>query len=183
MYNYCAMDKELVREREYAKKLCYEFNMTDPSNYDRRKSLLQKLFRTDKDCYVEPQFYCDYGYNIIIGKSFYANHNCVILDVNTVKFGNNVLLGPAVQVCTALHPLNHDERISGLEYGLPIEIAHMISTHTAFSVKRQMTSEALILHMADYTVADLRNIKEGVDYLWSQQTPCYADLGVIGSKK
>ena len=70
-----------------------------------------------------------------------------------------------------------------LKHGLPIEIVHMISTHTAFSVKRQMTSEALILHMADYTVADLRNIKEGVDYLWSQQTPCYADLGVIGSKK
>jgi 7,8-dihydroneopterin 2',3'-cyclic phosphate phosphodiesterase len=70
-----------------------------------------------------------------------------------------------------------------LKHRLPVEIVHMISTHTAFSVKRQITAEALILHMADYSVADLRNIKEGVDYLWSQQQPCYAELGILGPPK
>jgi len=70
-----------------------------------------------------------------------------------------------------------------LKHGLPIQIVHMIGTHTAFSVKRQITAEALILHMADYSIADLRNIKEGVDYLWSQQQPCYAELGIIGPQK
>lgn len=123
---YNAMDEELVRERVYAKKLCYEFNITEPSDYEKRKALLKKLFRTEKECYIEPQFYCDYGYNIIIGKNFYANHGCVILDVNTVKLGDNVLLGPAVQICTPMHPVDHVERESGLEYGLPIEVGNNV---------------------------------------------------------
>jgi 7,8-dihydroneopterin 2',3'-cyclic phosphate phosphodiesterase len=63
-----------------------------------------------------------------------------------------------------------------LKHKLPIEIVHMISTHTSYSVKRQMTAEALILHMADYLTADLKNIKEGVDHFWSQEAPLYADM-------
>ncbi len=98
---YISTDKELTRERDHAKKLCFEFNATDPSDNKRRKELLKKLFRTDKNCTVEPPFYCDYGYKIIIGKNFYVNHNCVILDVNTVNIGDNVFLGPGIQICTA----------------------------------------------------------------------------------
>ena len=123
---YSSMDKELVRERNYAKKLCYEFNKTNPLRYSRRNKILQKLFRTNKSCHIEPQFYCDYGYNIIFGESFYANHGCIVLDVNTVKIGNNVLLGPCVQICTASHPLDSDKRNTGLEYGLPIEIGNNV---------------------------------------------------------
>ena len=70
-----------------------------------------------------------------------------------------------------------------LKYKLPTEITHMIASHTIWSVKRQITAEALILHMADYIVADLRNIKEGVDYLWSQQAPCYAHISGKGTPK
>jgi maltose O-acetyltransferase len=123
---YLSSDGELLRERDYAKKLCFEFNMTEPSRHDKKRTILKKLFRTEKNCFVEPQFYCDYGYNIIIGKDFYANHGCVILDVNTVKIGNNVLLGPGVKICTASHPIDHKERVKGFEFGLPIEIGNNV---------------------------------------------------------
>jgi maltose O-acetyltransferase len=123
---YLSSDEELVRDRKYAKKLCFEFNKTEPSRHDRKRTILKKLFRTDKNCFVEPQFYCDYGYNIIVGENFYANNDCIILDVNTVKIGNSVLLGPGVKICTASHPVNHDERIKGFEYGLPIEIGNNV---------------------------------------------------------
>lgn len=119
---YFSADKELTAERNYAKKLCYEFNRIDPLKYSIRNKILRKLFRSGKRCHIESPFYCDYGYNIKLGENFYANHGCVILDVNTVKIGNNVLLGPYVQICTASHPLSPDKRNTGLEYGLPIEI-------------------------------------------------------------
>jgi len=63
-----------------------------------------------------------------------------------------------------------------LKAGLPLDIAHMVLSHTAFSLKRQKTVEALILHMADYLIADLRNFKEGVDFLWSAEVPRYTEL-------
>lgn len=64
----------------------------------------------------------------------------------------------------------------GLKHALPIEVVHMIASHTIYSVKRQMTAEALILHMADYLSADLMNLKEGIDHIWSQGAPLYAEL-------
>lgn len=67
-------------------------------------------------------FFCDYGYNIEIGKNFYANHNCIILDVNKVKIGNNVMFAPNVQVYTATHPIDAEERVSGVEMGYAIKI-------------------------------------------------------------
>lgn len=119
---YNPMDEELFKDRERAKKLCKKINDLEPDNYDKRVSLLQELFQTEKSCYVEPDFYCDYGYNIEIGEEFYANHNCVILDVNKVKIGDNVMFGPNVQVYTATHPLDAQERNSGKEMAYPIEI-------------------------------------------------------------
>ncbi len=123
---YCAVDKELSRERDYAKELCYRFNRIYPTRYNEKLRILKKLFRTDKKCWIEPPFYCDYGYNIIFGKNFYANHGCIILDANSVKMGDNVFLAPYVQICTATHPTTPDIRESGLEYALPIEIGSNI---------------------------------------------------------
>lgn len=65
-----------------------------------------------------------------------------------------------------------------LKYELPLDVAHILVSHTAFSAKRQQTVEALIVHMADYITADLRNLKEGVDFMFTAQAPHYFD-GVI----
>lgn len=123
---YNSKDKELVKERDYAKKLCFEFNSTDPLKNKIREEILHRLLGEDNNYYIEAPFYCDYGYNIKLGKNFYANHGCVILDVNTVKIGNDVLLGAGVQICAATHPVDPGERKSGLEYGLPVEIGNNI---------------------------------------------------------
>jgi len=119
---YISSDEELVRDRERAKKLCKKFNDLEPDKYEERKAVLKELFKTEQNCYIEPNFFCDYGYNIEIGKNIYANHNCVILDVNKVKIGDNVMFGPNVQIYTATHPLDAQRRISGEEMGYAIEI-------------------------------------------------------------
>jgi len=120
MYN--PMDSELKKDREKAHELCYEYNQLAPSKKNRKEEILSKLFRTSKNCYIEPNFRCDYGYNISFGKNFYMNFDCVILDVNKVTFGDNVMLGPKVQIYTATHPLDPHRRNSGRELGYPITI-------------------------------------------------------------
>ena len=74
----------------------------------------------------KPPFYCDYGYNIKIGDVFFANFGCVILDVNRVEIGDNVLIGPNVQIYTATHPVDPAERLSLLETSKPIRIGNNV---------------------------------------------------------
>lgn len=71
---------------------------------------------------LNPPFRCDYGYNIFVGENFYANFDCVILDVCEVKIGRDCMLAPGVHIYTATHPLDPFERSSGVEYGKPVTI-------------------------------------------------------------
>ena len=72
--------------------------------------------------HIEAPFYCDYGKNIHVGDYFYANFNCVILDVGRVIIGHHVKIGPNVSLYTAGHPIHPDSRNSGYEYGIGITI-------------------------------------------------------------
>lgn len=119
---YIAADAELTAERERARKLIQAYNRTAPGDGEKRNQILARLIRAKGALYIEPPFYCDYGYNIEVGVNFYANFNCVILDVSAVKMGDNVLLGPCVQIYTATHPLEPAERLTGKELGRPVEV-------------------------------------------------------------
>jgi maltose O-acetyltransferase len=116
-------DPELVADRERARELTRRHNRTAPTDRDRRRDLLESLFGTLGDeCRVEPPFRCDYGYNVHVGGNFYANFDCVVLDVCPVRFGRNCALGPGVHVYTAAHPLDPAERATGAEYGRPVTV-------------------------------------------------------------
>ena len=116
-------DKELFEDRIKAKNLCQEYNLLKPNEFDKKKEILAKLLgKTSKNSLIEPNFYCDYGYNIEIGENFYSNHNLVILDCAKVKFGKNVFIGPNCGFYTAQHPTNPIERNKLLEYANPITI-------------------------------------------------------------
>lgn len=75
-----------------------------------------------ENIYIEPNIRFDYGYNTYVGENFYANFNCVILDVCEVRIGDNCLLAPGVHIYTATHPLHPVERVSGKEFGKPVKI-------------------------------------------------------------
>ena len=59
-----------------------------------------------------PPFFCDYGFNIRLGESVCFNYNCIVLDVCEVRIGRFTMFGPAVQIYTALHPMNAELRRS-----------------------------------------------------------------------
>ena len=79
-------------------------------------------FRTGVEAMIRAPFHCDYGYNISIGKGSYVNFNCVFLDLGPIRLGQRCLIGPGVQLLTAVHPMNAAERATGKEKGAGIEI-------------------------------------------------------------
>ncbi|WP_312470125.1 maltose acetyltransferase domain-containing protein [Neobacillus sp.] len=120
---YMAADTELVKDRENARRLTRLFNYTLETEGAKRTELLKELFgSTGENIYIEPNFRCDYGYNIHVGENFYANFDCVFLDVCEIQIGKNCMVAPGVHIYTATHPLNPVERISGVEFGAPVQI-------------------------------------------------------------
>lgn len=120
-------DRELVDERIRCKCLCAKYNALPPDKTGDRKELLRQIFgKTGEKFLIEQNFWCDYGYNIEIGENFYSNHNCVILDPAKVTFGDNVFIGPNCGFYTAGHPVDIEQRNSGLEYAYPIKIGNNV---------------------------------------------------------
>ena len=120
---YFSADEVLVNERNRARILTRDFNNTTEDELDKRAEILKELLgKIGKNIYIEPNFRCDYGYNIYVGENFYANFDCLLLDVCPIKIGNNAMLAPGVHIYTATHPLNPTERNSGYEYGKPVNI-------------------------------------------------------------
>lgn len=123
---YNANTKALRRDRMRAKSICHEFNQLAPTKVSARSKLLFGLFKESKNPWIEPPFYCDYGYNITTGENFYANHGVVILDAAAVTIGSDVLLGPGVNISTASHPLDAERRRQKLEIAQPISIGNNV---------------------------------------------------------
>jgi len=124
---YLANGKELFTERQNAKELVFEFNNSHPKELKFRTEIIKKLFgKAEKGTYIEPPFRCDYGYNISVGKNFYSNYNCTILDCAEVKIGDNVMFAPNVSLLTAGHPIHHEQRNTGSEYAFPITIGNNV---------------------------------------------------------
>lgn len=116
-------DKGLLKEREMAKDLCYEFNQARPSETEKQAVVLRKLFGKTRESFcITAPFWCDYGYNIELGENFYANHNLVILDGAKVTFGDNVFIAPNCGFYTAGHPIDSDRRNQVLEYAYSITV-------------------------------------------------------------
>ncbi|WP_019638391.1 maltose acetyltransferase domain-containing protein [Paenibacillus fonticola] len=124
---YDASDPQLVEDRLRARRLTRLFNSTHEDELSRRTELLGELLGSaGENAYIEPTFRCDYGYNIHVGRQFYANFDCVILDICEVRIGDYCFMAPGVHIYTATHPLNPQERNAGLEYGKPVTIGNNV---------------------------------------------------------
>lgn len=120
---YDAGDETLTAARGRAKRLTWRYHQLDPTDWDSRTHILQELLgHLGEDSWIEPPFRCDYGTQISIGDHFFANYDCIFLDVAPITIGNRVMFGPRVCLYTAGHPLDAATRNTGLEFGKPIAI-------------------------------------------------------------
>lgn len=124
---YIAQGDALTRDNKQSRKLTRLFNNTTEEQKEYRSQLLKELFKsTGEKLYIEPPFRCDYGCNISIGENFYANYDCIILDVCNVNIGNNVFFAPRVNIFTAGHPVDAEIRNEMLEFGKPVSIGNNV---------------------------------------------------------
>ncbi|TNG95153.1 sugar O-acetyltransferase [Pasteurellaceae bacterium USgator11] len=119
---YNPFDPELIEAKDTAQDLLYQINQLHPQQKAQKADLVRRLFQTDRrDFNIELPFRCDYGFNINIGKAFYANYNCTLLDSAPIRIGDNVMFAPNVSLFTATHPIDPDYRRRGI-FALPITI-------------------------------------------------------------
>lgn len=120
---YNPSDIELAKEQMNARRLTRLYNETVETEGEIRTDLLKELLgSTGENIQIEPNLRCDYGYNLHVGENFYANFDCVFLDVCEIRIGDNCMIAPGVHIYTATHPINPTERNAGLEYGIPVTI-------------------------------------------------------------
>lgn len=120
---YIATGDELGAMFQKCRKLLDEFHETKYADFDTRREIAHQLFGSvGKNLVINKPFYCDYGANIHVGDNFYANFDCIILDINRVIIGNNVFFAPKVNIYTAGHPIDKDVRNAMLEFGKEVII-------------------------------------------------------------
>ena len=115
-------DDAVMEEQRKTRKILRELNTVDPSDFDRIGEIVEKLLEKSHKAFINPPFYCDYGFHIEVGENFFANYNCTIIDVAKVKIGDNCQLAPNVSIYTAGHPVHPDSRNSLYEYGIGVTI-------------------------------------------------------------
>jgi maltose O-acetyltransferase len=118
---YIAADLELTAERERTQVSLLKLNTAgDPVE---RRALFESLLGSlGEGVEIRSPFFCDYGYNIYVGRGVFMNFNCVVLDVTPVHIGDGTQIGPAVQIYAADHPRDYNVRLLGLENGKPVVI-------------------------------------------------------------
>lgn len=115
-------DETVYNEQKRARILTQRLNTMDRSDFEGIAAVVKELLQTEENAFINPPFYCDYGNHIKVGKNFFANYNCTILDVSRVTFGDNCMLAPNVAVYNAGHPVHPDSRNSAYEYGIDVTI-------------------------------------------------------------
>ena len=78
-------------------------------------ALREALGGVGENVFIETPFHCAYGVNLFLGDDVYINAGCAILDCGRVEIGAKSMLGPAVQIYTAIHPVDPVERATGVE--------------------------------------------------------------------
>ncbi|QIW15728.1 galactoside O-acetyltransferase [Pasteurellaceae bacterium RH1A] len=121
-------ENELTTLRQANRERLFDYNyVLRPSQKAEKQALLQQILgKADETTKINSPFHCDYGRFIEVGKHFYANANCIILDNGGVTIGDNVMFGPNVSLYTVNHPLDPSLRAEGWETAKPIVIGNNV---------------------------------------------------------
>jgi maltose O-acetyltransferase len=124
---YLASDPELQDLNKRATRLVERYNRRSIDDPELKREILTELLEyAGEGVEIRPPFYCDYGSQIRIGARTFANFNLVALDVASIVIGEDVQIGPNVQLLTATHPIEPGPRRAKWEGGKPITIGNNV---------------------------------------------------------
>ncbi len=120
---YIADDPSITEKSNRAFRLQNEFLdawRTDPeASIEILRDLVGHL---GEESFIKPPLAVDFGSFITVGDRTFINYNLVALDVAPITIGDDVLIGPNVQLLTPIHPTQPTPRRDKLEAALPIVI-------------------------------------------------------------
>ena len=120
-------DDSVFEEQKKCRQILQKLNFIDHSDFAGISEIVKELFGKSEGAFVNPPFYCDYGSHIEVGKNFFANYNCTLLDVAKIKIGDNCQMAPNVAIYTAGHPIHPVSRNSAYEYGKEVTIGQRMA--------------------------------------------------------
>ena len=117
-------DADILEQQMEYQELLYDYNMTRPSEGDRRTALLKEMFaEIGENCYIEPPLHSNMGgHHVHCGRNIYANYNLTLVDDTHIYVGDYTMFGPNVTIATAGHPILPELRQRGLQYNMPVRI-------------------------------------------------------------
>ena len=115
---------EIMSEQLKCMENLYEFNLTRPSELDKRAKLLKEMFaEIGENCYIEPPLRANWGgKNVHFGNNVYANFNLTLVDDTHIYVGDCTMFGPNVVIATAGHPINPELREKAYQFNMPVYI-------------------------------------------------------------
>ena len=121
---YLPGDDEITEQQTKCLDRLYEFNMTRPTEGEKRQAMLKEMFAEIGDgCYIEPPFHSNFGGgHVHFGRNIYANFNLTCVDDTHIYVGDYTMFGPNVTVATAGHPILPELREQGYQYNAPVRI-------------------------------------------------------------
>ena len=115
-------DEEVMEEQKKCRRILQKLNFMDRSDFAGIAEVVRSLLGRSEGAFINPPFYCDYGTHIEVGKNFFANYNCTLIDVAKVTIGDYCQMAPNVAIYTAGHPVYPSTRDSLYEYGKAVTI-------------------------------------------------------------
>jgi maltose O-acetyltransferase len=137
---YDDLSHDLIEARARAVVLADEYNGSFGQSNEVREAILRRLLKSvGPEAYFEPTFRCEFGFNISVGKRFYANFDCIILDGGEVQIGDYVLFGPRVGIYTSNHAIDAEERAAGACYAKPVTIGNRVWIGGGVNINQGLT--------------------------------------------
>jgi maltose O-acetyltransferase len=120
---YIADDPQIAAAHHRAMVLLDGYNRDlAASAADRRKILVELLGTIGPDTEIRPPLFCDYGDRLHFGARTFVNFGLMALDVAPIVIGDDVQIGPYVQLLTPTHPIDARARREKWESARPITI-------------------------------------------------------------
>lgn len=120
---YIADDPELARDSTRAIELADRYNRTWAQDRGGAALILRELLGgLGEDSEIRAPIFLDYGKYLSVGARTFINYNFTALDVAPITIGDDVQIGPNVQLLTPTHPVEPQPRRDKLEAAKPITV-------------------------------------------------------------
>ncbi len=125
---YLPEDENIMAEQQLCLEKLYDFNMTRPSEQEKRAAMLKDMFaEIGEECYIEPPLHSNWaGKHVHFGSYVYANFNLTLVDDTDIYVGDKVMFGPNVTVATAGHPIEPHLRDLQMQFNIPVHIGNNV---------------------------------------------------------